>query len=540
MDATSLALSILHAGNLPIPGEVAAELLSMVQTDKVPNSLLNFGEFSGEAAVAVAKSSPQKAKLVAGNTTDVQVQRALFETPHIQDEALTAMLHNKKVSDEALLIDIHTLVWEERISVHRYAEVRTNVAAAAPIRFALEFLADKPGLRGYPMFAIGNRVGALLARGEFWPVEFIGKIAEAQSSSKDPKEFEQFLSQIGRTLATNATPDQVLVALNYVESNLKPVLTDAIAMASLVAAPVVDAHMLEFYLKYLPDAELFREFQYKQMSSHYSGPPSVAPRELLRRQSPYTIEAIRLLAQVHPGALLEVVSELHVDSEHRSEIVDLVLGTNLCILAHALLGKQSTMGGRSNATTLTPEQLHKAVEVYENGLFIERASRPRPEIPAFAAARAIPQGAAIEDVVRLLHLCTSVSEAFYHFYDMGPSWNAISYQPTVDDVRTLLAASDEATKLALMHTALRLWKDHIHPASTRKRPDGFESVVSTIVDSVPASTLAADPSGPSFIAHVFTERFGKNAEYWHHGLGLVPTSSVPLSKVVSAARRMNR
>lgn len=540
MDAQSLALSILQAGNLPIPGEVAAELLSMVPTEKIPNSLLNFGEFSGEAAVFAAKSSPQKAKLVAGNTTDVRIQRALLGTLHVRDIALDAMLQNKKVSDPDLLVELHKQVWEEQASNHAYSRSREAIATCAPLRCILDFLATTPGLRGYPMHAVGARIGTELASGELWPLEYLDKISEAQSSSKDPREFENLLSQVGRTLAYSSGPEDLVEVLRATESRISARLVDIVAMAVLAGAKVVDKALLEFFLKYLPTPELFHEFQLRSASSHYAGTPPVAPRELLRRDPPYTFEALCRLAEVHPGALFEVLSGLHADSDHRSEIIDLALDSGLSVLAHALLGKNTTMGARSNVSVLSPEQFHLALEVFENGTFVDKQPRRKPEISSFAAARAIPRGAAVEDVVRMFRLCSNAAEAFAHLYSMGPSWEAITYQPTVKDVRILVESLDVTARHALVCSMLGMWSDHSHPNTTRRRPKGFESVVSVIMDSVPAATLAAESGAPSYVAHVFTQAFGSDTEKWRHGLGLLPTATVPLSKVVSATKRLNR
>jgi len=539
MDAKSLASSILSHGNLPIPGEVASELLSMVPSDEVPNSLLNFGEFSGEAAISVAKSSPQKAKIIAGNTTDPNLQRALLELPHSHDVVLNEMVRNNKVQDESLLMDIHKLVWEDQVHSAAYKQIRDSIVRFVPLGYALDFLVARE-TRGYPLQSVGFRTGQALARGEFWVLERIDAISKSHAESKDPSNFEKFVDEVGRSLAREGSIEHVLDILTRAESVLHPKHADRLSMSVLRGSPVVDEKLLEFCFKYLPTPDEFLEYQLRIAAARHGGYLPVAPSELTYMRSPYTIGALRLLAVTYPGAMLNAVNELDPTTEHCSEILDLALDSNLHSLAHALLSKNSVKATTENSVNLSPltaAQFHKVLEVYENGAHVSRSDSSRPALSSFPAARSIPKDASIDDVVRLLRLSANAPEVIHAIY-APPVSGSISYYPTGDEMRVLLASLTDMGRLEVMSKVLNTWSYCAHPNHTAPKPEHFDEVVAVIMDSVPASAVAADRQGAAYITHVFNANFGSDVEKWRHALGLVATALVPLSKVVSATKRL--
>lgn len=536
MDSTKLTLNILSAGNTPIPGVVATELLSMVPSDMVPNSLLNFGTFEGPNAAKVAKSCQKKAKLIAANTVDQDVHRAVFEALLVQVPGMNAGLQARNITDTELLIDIHQLVWEDRISASDYENARTWIIDVVPLEYQLEYLVESPVQSRYELSKVGSRIGSALLAGDFGCLRHVDAIAERYLTPTTDTRTKDLLRAIGYKLAFSADIDVMLAATEAIEDHLEPKWADEVVTSMCERAKVLDERLLIKVLKYLPTPAEFRDAQMRSIASHYTGSVMQAPRELLGRDLRFTMPALHLLAENFPAALVETLSHLAMNDPNRHEIIDLALESNLVVLAHELL-RPAKFAGSTTHATMSPDQFHRAIGVYQTGRLIQRKNTEKPEIRMSASAHAIPQGADPDDVIELLSMVKDPEVLFDRWFSTHGS-DPLSYQPNDEEIERLLSALDPTTRLNVLNTTLHHWA---YLTGGKVDPDiepALAARIHLVAQSVSACDLASLRNGPRYLAHVLSYEFGDNIEQWRIALGLLPTATVPLSAVITAAKRL--
>jgi hypothetical protein len=532
--STTLTRSILSAGLIPIPGPVAAALLSTIPDDEVPNALLNSSGFSGDKAFAVAKTSKAKAKLIAANTTDPVLQRRLFECLRTQDVAMAAMLTARAVTDPDLLIEMHELVWGDRYLASEYRVARDMIVHDVPLGYQLRFLAELAPDRSYPTETVARRIGAALAEGETYPLDLF-ELIFARFGPRQVTASQNFISAAARVLARDSNPSDLTGRLRTIEDRLEPSVADTLILETASSAREVDAELLEMQLARIETPEQFDQYQRTCLDSSYTGHIDQAPRSLVTRGKTYTVEALERLAATFPGALRGHLEDLTVEQDNAGSVIDIALDTGRCDLAHVLLNRSATRAGSTNRTPLTAAQFHRAVEVFRDGTFIERPHK-RPQLDAEGAARAIPADADTSDVAALLQLVDHAGTCLVKV--ISDDDQAIGYVPTPDVFAQLLSNVNEQQRLIVMAAALRVWAFRSHPDAQSPLVDEAARRIDVAVDAVPASEVAASSDGVRYIAHAFNDAFGEDVDRWLSALGLTQRATVCLSKVISASKRL--
>jgi hypothetical protein len=532
--STTLARSILSAGNVTIPVPVAAALLSALTDDDVPHTLWYAVGFSGDEAFTVATASKAKAKLIAANTSDAVLQRRLFECPRTQAVAMAAMLNAQAVTDPDLLIDMHELVWSDRYLASEYGVAREKIAYVVPLDYQVRFLAELSPDRAYPAELVARRIGAALADGEMYPLDTVDQIF-ARFGPRQANAARGFVVAVSRALVMKSDPSDVVDRLRAIEARLDPSVADEIILETAAAARVVDAELLEMHLARIETPEQFAEYQRTCIDSAYTGPIAQAPRSLSTRDKTCTVEALERLAATFPGALRGYLEDLVVEQHDTGSVIDIALGTGRCDLAHVLLDRSATRSNSTNRTPLTPAQFHRAVEAFRDGTFIG-SPHVRPQLDAVGAARAIPVGADTNDVAAMLQLVDHPGVCLAKV--ISGEDDSIEYAPTSNGFARLLSTLNEQQRLYVVTASLRVWAQRSHPDSTTPLADDLAERINAAVDSVPARSVAENPHGVWYIAHAFNGAFGADSDRWLSAVGMVQRATVCLSKVVSAAKRL--
>ena len=370
MTVPNLALQILTAGNTPVPEKVATALISAVDAEQLPNCLLNAGTFGGDDAVAVARSDRRRARLIAANTRDAAIQRALFESIGIQVEALKGMFSGRVVTDDALLIDVHRLVCEDRHLASEYSDAREQVVRLVPLAYQLEYLSTLDPARRYPCQPVACRIGQCLASGATYPLAYIAAICSRWDGHRDTRDRDEFLESIGRSYALGAKTAPMADMLARVVDEVPAPYHQPIIRAAFGVATLVDAPLLRLLLAAIETPEEFAESQQRTIESMYTGMVPQAPYVLQRHRGTFTLDALELLVATFPGALTGLVENLERNDEHLGAIVDLALGTGRVDVARALLDHADRSNSEHPIPLFDAAQFHQAIEVYRNGTFI--------------------------------------------------------------------------------------------------------------------------------------------------------------------------
>lgn len=533
MDFHELIQKILSAGNCPIPGEVATELLAIAHPDDLPNSLLNFDGFSGDGQLAVARSSQVKAKLVAANTSDQEVHRALFEMLKAGDLVGPEVVACSKVDDGQLLVDIHRLVWEDHVGDRRFEKIRNEVLTRVPLEYQLEYVAHRYEGRNYPLAEVGHRIGTELASGGFWALEYATIILTKHSGSRQSVSGERVAESIGRSLAHRSSSRKVMEVLTELKKSLEPKWYDRVLRAAYFWIEVVDDDLLAEMLSTLPSPEDFKVEQERMASK--GGRVYFAPVALSRSNRMFTIPALRRLASTFPAELAETIRSAAYEPGDIGEILEISASCDHPLVASAMLTRR--WDGVNAPTRLTARQFKAAVKTLTSHKGAVTPNYGQKTIPSSVAAWAIPADASREDVAALLGNLSQPDEVLYELYSTQLS-NAAVYRPSVPDFVYLFENLSEENRIKAAFALLRLWRYYSHKDEAHRTPEGFNAVFAAVVSTIPVCDLLRQSDGPKYLAHVLAENFGTDKGSWITALSLAAKSKAPLSKVLKAARRL--
>lgn len=536
MQVHTLAHRILGTANLNLDGEIAAELLAIVVPDDLPNTYLNGPEFSGQTAIDSARTSAKRAIIVAANTTDVEVQRALFEMAQSSpdgDSILKAMLGRRTIADTTLLCQIHDYLWNSPIR----SECRELTVRAAPAVHCAKFAARFPygGALRYDYSGLASAIGCAAADGNPEALAYVDQIADCIGDRQQKR--EEFLANIGRSAAVRLKDTCGSDTINAFRAaccaeNVKVLLNGFFQSAKLISADVFRA-----LLEIAPTPDEFRNEQRRSIESSYTGKILQFPYVLHRLNPEYTDDALIMLARTFPGALEPLIDSMPSEHPQRDLAVSLALESNMFNNAVVLLTKRSYKPNSENKPLLRADQLHAAVNLYHHGLWIEKPSvSGRPALSAGAAAKALPEGAALEDVRSVMSLVDRPEVFVSHILDERYT-EKVWYTPNAFEARTLLDDLGEVQRIDVVKAILHHWAYRNNPRRDRSE-DPYEVRLDAVVDSIPACDLAKLNDGVRYIATLLSEHFPGDSGRWHHALGLICSARVGISKVISAAGRL--
>jgi hypothetical protein len=540
MDSTKLALMILTSANSPLPGEVATELLSAIPADELPNSLLNFKEFSGKNMAAVARSSTKKAKLIAENTSDTETQRAIVESK--DPMLLTAMLSSKKIKDNGVLIDIHRFVWEEKYDDYSLEKVRPLVATAVPLEYQLDYLLNwhhndhTPVSRRYDLRPVGAKIGHAIVKQDYSSLQYVSRIVERFTTKFSYP--EELMESIGRTMAFNMNSEELYEALCKIESILPTRETWEVVETALNYAKPVTKDLLLMQLRYMQTPEEFKDYIIKCTTNNPSWSAQMAPSCLITRQGSYTLEALKVLADVFPGALAAVAEKLSSQDEGFEKVVDLVLYTNESDVVRNLLGRNSMRSGDTlDKSVFNKENFHKALDVFCNGHRRLKTNAPLSPLESFAAARSIPEGADVHDVANLMKVSVSPVEVVKNLFSSSTR-KYMSYTPTPKELKYLISIQDQALRPGMVDAVLQAWGFYQGHSEMEADVAILEDLLEAVIDMIPASEIPSFYYGTKYLTHLCSKSLGSNPEKWLQAIGLIPSAQVGISKVLLAANRL--
>lgn len=533
MNFHELVQKILSAGNCPIPGEVATELLSIANPDELPNSLLNFDSFTGDKQLAVARSSRSKAKLIAANTSDQEVHRALFEMLKAGDLVGPEVIVCAKVYDEQLLVDIHRLVWEDQPGDRRFEKIRSEVLTRVPLEHQLEYIAHRYEGRNYPLAEVGYRIGNELASGGLWALEYVKLILTKHSGTRQSVSEEKFIESVGRSLARHSSGPQTMKVLMEMKKSLEPKWYDRALRAAYFWIEVVDDDLLSEMLSTLPSPEEFKAEQ--ELKASKGEQVYYAPVALSRSNRMFTMSALRRLASTFPAELAETIRSASYESGDIGEILEIAASCESPLVASAILTRR--WDGVNAPTRLTAGQFKAAVRTLISHKETVVPRYGQKTIPSTVAAWVIPADADRVDVAALLGNLARPDEVLYELYSTQLS-NAAVYRPSASDFVYLFESLPEETRRNAAFALLRLWRYYSHKDEAHRTPEGFNAAFAAAVSTVPVCDLLQQSDGPKYLAHVLAETFGTNKDSWIAALALAAKSKAPLSKVLKAARSL--
>jgi hypothetical protein len=520
-----LAQKILSAGNCPIPGAAAAELLSACTDDVVPNSLPNFSEFSGPSLAAVAKSSPKKAKLIAQHSSDKEVFAEILAASSLHELALPALLHNAAFCDEQQLVEVHRLAWETHLTSAVYRTVRTEVVGRVPLRHQLDYLCRDPH-PSYPLHEVAYRIGRALATGEQWPLAYMPKLVSRCADRRSSTTPDMFVDKFAAAFAA-ADSSVVLGILRSVKTFLEPVLYDKVVCTVYRLAPLVDVGLLEEMLSRLDTAEAFAEYRAHLVAQRRTHVPAY-PSELSRSGRPLTRPALQALALAYPAAIQEVVARGEYVADDVDFVLDVAASTGEPAVAVAMLQRRWVA---DQTTKLSVGQFAAVMRTL--------ASVPEAERPDLNAdvVRSVPKGAALADVLALVSMIPQAGDFLYQRFTSG-SLSSMAYTPSREDASALFDAMPPAQRVSAVGKLLHLWAYYSHPVNASGLPDGLADAVLVGVDSIPVSMLVQISEGPKYFATTLAGTFGDAPEKWRCAVALAAKATVPLSKLLVAANRL--
>lgn len=530
MKPHELAQKILSAGNTPIPGPVATELLSACPDAGLPWSFLNFGEFSGDRLAAVARSSPAKARMVAANTSDPAVLSALLDEPIRFADSLAVMLRENNVSDPEMLCEIHRLVWESSDSSPAQDAARMEIATRVPVEYQLEFLSTRCTVSNYPLDEAGVRIGKALAYDERL-VALLGSVIEHFTADRWlVSRLDSFASRIGQGLGSVATSHVAsarLSALRPVFDAKRPEVYDRMLRETYRLCPLVDVDLLGLMLERVDSPENFNARQLS-LAGQGGGFAENYPSHLARMDKPFTRSALVEVSRVYPALLADVVSRGAYDLEDSLFLLDLASRTCNVRVASAMLTR---VWDSSGSTRLTPGQFSSAVAT-----LAAAPTSDRPRLTPFLV-QAVPEGAEVSAVAELVAMMSNPSDFFYHRFS-GTTAGRMMYDPSREDAEALFARMTLTERCFSVSKLLHIWAFTSHPGNKSGPDPVLVEVLSAGADSIPVYELAHMSEGPKYLAHVFVAEFGSDPVKWLDAIALAASATVPLPKVVSAIHKL--
>lgn len=545
MNTSDIAKAILTVGNVPIPGNVAATLIAALPEQELPNNLLNTSCFSGSETLAVARTSSRRAELIAGNTTDQLLLRALFECEVTRPAALPAMVNNNRVSDSSLWIDIHRWVWGDHPDVQSasFDKLRQAAAIAAPLEFTLEF-ATRTHAKHYPLLQVAHHVGVALANPASMSTEratAVWTVLEDVDAFDRSYDYWSFCSTVGKSMGRACEGDALYEALLCVERQLSSAAADAVILSAVPSTNTVTRALLSMVLVRVQSPAAF--------ASHQANSPDArlrrkqpAPSPINEMHGMLTADAFELLAATFPAALTSLVGRLQVDDCSYEQIVDTALATNPYRTALTLLERDRIYMNRPNLTVLNPTQFHRAVSAVRHSKEDSSLHKLRVLQSVEGVLRAIPSGAADDDVVALVGLCVNPAQVLERLILRRNVGIECQYEITAAAATRAASALDVNDCRLLVRDLLHMWNLVSLGDEDLQLPTpvaGFDAIVDEIVDALPAAEVAMMSSASTrYLACKLTEWFGTDSDRWWAGMQLLSTSLAPLSRTLRAATRL--
>lgn len=522
VNSSTLAEKLLGVGNVPFGRSVAVELLSTVPGDHLPNHLINSAPFNGPDAIKVALSSTAKARIIAANTTDAQVQRALFTHENTRVVGVNAMLEEGHVEDEDLLDDIHQLVWETDVDNAAYISARHKIVHYVPVATLVRFLTTSPAACSYDVAAAGRRIGRAIADHDRSAVPSIDPIARALGTLESRRNIsEDFLSGVGHGLAWATRDGALSDHLCVIDSTVERKHGDVIIPAAVTRAAHIDARSLGMYI------------------ARGTGTPSQVSAMLRLVSGRLSYDAIETLAQTYPGALLTTVERLSPNDGRYGAVVDIALSANRWDLAFAVVNRQPQVG-ETKGSNLSVEQFRRAIDLCQTGEFYDEGTRARAEVHETVMAAAIPREATVSDVLAAMRVVKR-RDAFVSQFVCPRSSERVQWTVTASDMTEMIGELTRSERTTVQKNVLHSWcyytlggdRDDILDV-----PEHLEAVVSVVANSVPARELTDSRDGILYIGRTLVAALGDDVPSWRTAMGLIPHADVPLDAVINAARRL--
>jgi AraC-like DNA-binding protein len=542
-------LVMLQEHGAHLPGEVATAILAGLEESDVPQRLPTGVRFSGEDVAGVARSSKNKALLIIAGCVEESVQKAYFELYFERREILEAVLSEPGMLAPDVLEAIHERLWSaEYVHQAGYEAHRQLAARTLPIEGAVRWIETARSAR-YAFDVLGEHLAEQWTTGASG-VEVLQNLCTTLREARLGDCIGTLCTGFGRALGERCS-EQILAILCEARGAVGERWFDDMVAATYGSARSITVPLLELLLERLVSPERFHDYQLRRITEG-TDEPQYAPSELRDARGRYTREAYLRLAECFPGALHPVISGRMPAPEdmEATEVVDVALASNLSILAHGLL---CNAGDGRFQVELDRERFLRALDVYENGIWIASLTSRRPKIEARGAVRHIPNGANIEDVCRLARHVNSGEEYIMHLYgsDVGATPR---YVPNPGELALLLSQYEPTVRMAAFRRLLRIWSDeggggrnrgpmpNRHPNGSPERRSPligaalFEYLESAI-EQIPASEIAGcSELTREFMLRIFWREFGETPKAWMTAIALVERADVPLSKVVRAGR----
>jgi hypothetical protein len=523
-------------------GEVAVELLSAVPGDELPNSLLNGPLFSGPNATSVALSHPNRARIIAASTDQLETQLELLKADWLSnhDDIVAALAASNLVTDKALIRGLHdSAVAPSKANSHRKADILHEVLRKVDLDYALSYVESLDSSRYYDTSKVAPRVALAAVDGDLLTARRFAALVSSASGSREADDAARvFGGSLGR--ATNG--DHLADILDEVLSAFGATHQKLVAVCAYERTSLVSKRALQIVLDRVESKEEFATLQKSYLDSMSSAPLIQYPHGL-KAENKLTDDALLLFAATYPGALLSRIEALSTEDEQRELYIQLLIESRRVDLAHGLLFNRHKVRGSSNAPVLNGSKFHAVVQQYLHGESLERPGKERYHMHPNSLAASLPSDAAVSDIKDIMSVMKQDRLFLGILASCEGGSDHMAFQPTSAQFKELLDGVAYQDRLGLVDSMFHKWNHLNHPYADRKHPVSidiawFNELVDVAVETVPASELVSLSAAPQYISYRISRALGSDITAWQQAVGLIPTARMPLCRVLSAAKKL--
>lgn len=533
-DVSEQMEELLCNKHINLPNGVLIDLLNKCTEDD--RFLRDIGEqhrFSGEAALASAKSGAHRATVIAERTEDIYVINGLIELSK-NEEFESVILHladSKLIKNQTVLQKLHDLVFKEKTGSWGY-----NLIYATDASYILDYLEELGALGEYPVERFAKRLTNDAAKtGDCSNLHRFVKlcgsyIQDANQTHSKSYKVGYALGEIGKELAKIGAT-QLLPGLMEVANREA---SWSIALEAWGNSPLIDENVAKAAFSVL-SRESFEKEQAQALSNRRGSDVPQYPNALRRDGLVCTDEALRLIGETWPGLLKVVLSRLANDNPQKDLIVELALKSKRADLAQLVVDRPFSQDDSYKGPILDARQYKTAANNIKTGIRNEHHGTPRYTLGGAVTVSYIPEGTDIKDVVKIWRK-DSLTDIVETLVDHNhASWHV--WRPDIKSFKVLLDECNPGDLRRAVRHGFYAYARH------EDRPDekSFELIepyIDAAVERLAAGDVMRDHGGAVYVAHRLTERFGDDPEKWGVAWNLAKTATVSLEAVMKAAAKL--
>lgn len=528
--------TLLLDDHVQLPNGVLIDLLAKCEDDSnFFHRISKKHRFNGAKAIALAKSSPSKARVIATRTDDVEVQKALFELSNHEgfDRLLDSLADSDLISDPSLLQELHDKVYGLESHGPR------NLVKFVPIAHMVSWL-ERPGSNWgtYPVDNLAVRVVADAATtGQVGHLHrFVGACSAHLSGNepmhKNAHKVHSALHAVGKEISSSGASHLLGGLLEICNSNV----SYAIAISAWQTAPTIDEFVASAAFSAVGTESFLKEQQYAMESPRIRDVPQY-PKALERQNLSFTDAALVLVGSTWPALLLPKVQRLANDDPQRDMIVELSLASRRIDLVERLLSRGWSQDETMKGPILSAKQYKTAANIFRSGVRFARSGTSKTYVSGTVSLSYVPKGADVRDVLKVWRK-DSVDDIVETLINPGhASWHA--WRPDSDSFEKVLDECPPDKLRKVVRHGLYAY-NHVENRPSKEAFAITRPYLDMVVERLTIRDLLSEYGAAAYVADRLTEHFGTDTDRWTLAWELAHRSAVGLSAVISAAEKLPR